>query len=242
MKNLIFILILLSLVSCNDRNPRIGVVEEKDLSQEQIDSILDEYNFVYSDLIFIDSTNQALLPVSTQRSYGRKRYGSSSYEAIDYPNYWNIFFFNTSNDETNLLTDSKIRISEFKYNIHNAGPILKNRILYEIGDTDYNQDKRYNYEDPLHLFISKIDGSDLIRLSPLNEHLTSYKIVPTLDKIIFRTTRDVDSDLDFDNEDEQIWYQIDLSKSNNYEEIIKPSERKLIEKLYFEHWLVKEKE
>ena len=56
----------------------------------------------------------------------------------------------------------------------------------------------------MYLFISKIDGSELIRLSPLNENSESYKIVPNTDKIIFRTSRDTNSDLKFDKED-KLW-------------------------------------
>ncbi|MDY8135398.1 hypothetical protein [Aquimarina sp. 2201CG5-10] len=241
MKKLInFIAFILILSSCNQSNPRIGIVEEKDLTQTQIDSILNEYNFVYDDLTFIDSTNQVLFPITTQKSYNRKRYSSSGYEAEDYPRYWNILFYDNVNDKTNLLTNYKIRISDFRCNIKNSGPILRNRILYKIGDTDYNNDKRLNFKDPLHLFVSNIDGSKLTRLSPLNENLETYKIIPNTDKIIFRTIRDVNSDLDFDNEDELIWYQIDLSITNSLKEIVKPTDRKLIEKLYFEQWLVKE--
>jgi len=239
-KNHLLIFTILLLSSCNQSNPRIGIVEEKDLTQSQIDSILDEYNFVYDDLTFIDSTSQVLFPITTQKNYNRKRDSSYEYEAEDYPRYWNILFYNNINDKTSLLTNSKIRISNFQCNIEESGPILRNRILYEISDTDYNQDKRLNYKDPLHLFVSKIDGSELTRLSPLNEDLEIYTIVPNTDKIIFRTKRDVDSDLDFDKEDELIWYQIDLSVANSLKEIVKTTDRKLIEKLYFEQWLVKE--
>lgn len=240
MKKLINLIVIISILSsCNQSTPKIGVVEEKNLTQSQIDSILDEYNFVYDDLTFIDSTNQVLFPITTQKNYNRKRYNSYEYEAEDYPRYWNILFYNNFNDKTRLLTKSKIRISNFQCNIQKSGPILRNRILYKIGDTDYNQDKRFNYKDPLHLFISKIDGSELTRLSPLNEDLEFYQIVPNTDKLIFRTIRDIDSDLDFDKEDELIWYQIDLSVPNSLKEIVKTTDRKLIEKLYFEQWLVK---
>ena len=166
-------------------------------------------------------------------------YSSNDYGTEDYPQYWNILFFNSENDTSNLLTQSKFNISSFDCNIKNTGPILKNSILYRIGDLDYNKDKRINYDDPIHLFISKIDGSELTRLSPINENLESYRIVPNSDKIIFRTKRDIDSDLDFDNEDELIWYQINLSEQNSIKEIVSPTERKLIEKLYFKQWLIK---
>ena len=68
MKKILFIITIFVLSSCNNDKSRIGIIEDKNLSQTQIDSILDEYNFVYADLTFIDSTNQILLPITTQRN------------------------------------------------------------------------------------------------------------------------------------------------------------------------------
>ncbi len=181
------------------------------------------------------------MPISTKGNYRNKRnkFSGHRYESYDYPKYWNILFFNSDDNETNLLTDSKVRIQEFVCNIKNSGPILKNSILYEISDSDYNEDNKLNYDDPIHLFISKIDGNGLSRLSPLNERLKSYNIVPDTDKIIFRTVRDTNNDKLFDSEDEEVWYQIDLADENSIKEVIIEAERKKIEQLYFDQWLVK---
>jgi len=240
MKGLIYCIPILLLIACNENNERIAGVEDENLSQTQIDSILDEYNFVYADLTLIDSTNQVIFPISTQRYKGGAKFRSSGYEPGDYARYWNILFYNSLTGKTNLLTESKIRISDFKCNIPKSGSILKNRILFEIGDIDYNEDKILNSKDPLHLFVSKIDGSELTRLSPINEYLEYYKIIPNSNKIIFKTKRDEDRDFDFDKDDQFIWYQIDLSETNSLVEVLSNTERKLIEKLYFEQWLVKE--
>ena len=227
-------------MACNQSNQRIGIVEDENLSQTQIDSILDEYNFVYADLTLIDSTNQVIFPVSTQRYRGGTKFRGSGYEPDGYPRYWNMLFYNSLTGKTNLLTETKMRISDFKCNIPKSGSILRNRILFEIGDTDYNQDKILNFKDPIHLFTSNIDGSELTRLSPINENLEYYKIIPNSNKIIFKTKRDEDRDFDFDKEDQIIRYQIDLSDINSLVEVLSSSDRKLIEKLYFEQWLVKE--
>jgi len=240
MNKLIYYIPILLIVACNQDNPRIGVIDNENLSQTQIDSILDEYNFVYADLTLIDSTNQVLFPISTQRYRGGTKFRGSGYEPDGYPKYWNMLFYNSLTGKTNLLRETKIRIDDFKCNILESGPVLKNSILYEIGDTDYNKDKKLNYEDPLYLFVSRIDGSELTRLSPINEDLEYYKIIPNSDKIIFKTKRDVDKDFDFDKEDQIIWYQIDLSDDETLVEILSNTDRKLIEKLYFEQWLVKE--
>ena len=243
MKTCVFSLLVLLLLSCNESSPRIGVVEEKDLSQTQMDSILEDYNFVYDNIAIIDSTDYIILPIATQRNRGGSKDGSrySSYDTTDYPNYWNLLFHNTSTNKANLLTEEKVNIVEFNYNLFYESPILQNKILYKIQDKDYNLDGHFNYKDPTLLFISEVDGTALTRLSPLDENLQDYTIIPKTNKIILKTQRDVNKDLIFDKKDEVIWYQLDLANSNILVEIIKPEQRKLIENLYFKQWLVKDK-
>ncbi len=239
MKLLSIIMLTLVILSCNKRQDRIQVIEDKNLNQKQIDSILDEYNFVYSRVVFIDSLEKAILPVSTQNSRGGSRYSKKSYYADSYPSYWNLIFYDINEGKTKLLTEKKFRISDFTTNFKNVGPILKKSVLYKAGDTDYNQDKKLTYLDPEQLFISDIDGNKFSRLSPANESLTEYEIVPNTDKIIFRTLRDSNGDKKFDEKDEKIWYLIDLSTESKAIEILGPEKRKKIENLYFKQWLVK---
>ncbi|SRX75345.1 TolB-like translocation protein [Aequorivita antarctica] len=241
MRLITIISILLLLFSCSQRQERIQVVENNNLNQKQIDSVLDKYNFEYESLIFIDSTQQAILPITTQKPRGGSRLSSKSYEAESYPQYWNIIFYNIETGHTNLLTKSKMRISNYHANLRNSGPIISKSIIYKICDTDYDNDNQLTYKDPEQLFISVIDGSNLTRLSPLGEQIMDFQIVPDSDKIIFSTQRDTNEDLEFDKKDELIWYLIDLSKESKPIEIINKTERKEIENLYFKQWLVKNK-
>ncbi len=235
------ITILFFVISCNQRQERIQVVENENLNQKQIDSVLEKYNFEYESFIFIDSTQQAILPITTQKSRGGDRLSSSSYKAESYPQYWNIIFYNIETGQTNLLTESKMRISNYHANLINVGPIISKSIIYEICDTDYNNDNQLTFRDPEQLFISGIDGSNLTRLSPLNEEIMDFQIVPDSDKIIFSTQRDTNKDLEYDEKDELIWYLIDLSKGLKPVEILDKTKRTEIENLYFKQWLVKNK-
>ena len=229
------------LISCNQRQESIQVVENSNLNQKQIDSVLDKYNFEYESFVFIDSTQQAILPITTQKPRGGSRMSSKSYEAESYPQYWNIIFYNFETGQTNLLTKSKMRISNYHANLRNAGPIISKSIIYQICDTDYDNDKQLTFIDPEQLFISGADGSNLKRLSPLSEQIMEFQIVPNSDKIIFSTQRDTNKDLEFDIKDELIWYLVDLSKDSKPVEIINKTKRKEIENLYFNQWLVKSK-
>ncbi|GAA4279576.1 hypothetical protein GCM10022259_43010 [Aquimarina mytili] len=230
---------MLTLLSCNKRQDRIQIIEDKNLNQKQIDSILDEYHFEYSRVVFIDSLEKVILPISTQNASGGSRYTSKSYYADSYPNYWNLIFYDVKTGKTKLLTKKKTRISDFTTNFKNVGPILKKSVLYRAGDTDYNLDKKLTYLDPEQLFISDIDGNKLLRLSPVDENLIEYEIVPNTDKIIFRTLRDSNRDKKFDEKDDKVWYLIDLSTASKAIEILNQEKRKEIENLYFKQWLVK---
>ncbi|GAA4275967.1 hypothetical protein GCM10022259_06910 [Aquimarina mytili] len=227
------------ILSCNKREDRIQIIEDENLNQKQIDSIIDEYNFEYSRVVFIDSMEKVILPISTQNARDKSRYSAKSYYADSYPNYWNLIFFDIKSGKTKLLTQKKTRILDFTTNFKNVGPILKKSVLYKAGDTDYNLDKKLTYVDPNQLFISDIDGNNFSRLSPINENLIEYEIVPNTDKIIFRTLRDSNGNKEFDEKDEKIWYLIDLSTKSKAVEILNQEKRKEIENLYFKQWLVK---
>ncbi len=242
MKKLFFLLSIIIIYSCDRNNLKIETIENENLTQHQIDSILTNFKFEYDKPVFIDSTSQVLLPITTQHSERKKilsRYSSDEYSWTDYPRYWNILFYNKSSNQTRLLTESKMRITDYAVNIKETGAILSKSILYKIGDIDYNKDKKLNNDDPEHLFISKTDGTELKRLSPKNEYLISYTLIPNSDQIVIETIRDTNSDLEFKLDDEKIWYLINLNSNAQPIEIINSGLRKKIENLYFEQWLKK---
>jgi hypothetical protein len=239
MKETILILLTIFIFSCNKTQDRIQVVEDENLTQKQIDSVLDEYSFEYSRVVFIDSLEKVIFPISTQKARGKSRSSKDSYYADSYPQYWNLIFYDLESGKTKLLTEKKTRISDFRTNLNEVGPILKNSVLYEISDTDYDLDNKLTYLDPKQLYISDINGDNFKRISSKNEHLKEYQIVPNTDKIIFQTLRDTNGDKQFNKKDELIWYLIDLSSKENPLEILNKKERNDVENLYFKQWLVK---
>lgn len=112
MRQILGILLLMSLLSCQERQPIIGSIETEDLTTEQIDSILTEFKFQYESPIVLDSTNQILIPISTELLERRTKYSSDGYYSDDYPRYWNVLFYNRETAKTQLLTENKIRISQ----------------------------------------------------------------------------------------------------------------------------------
>lgn len=242
MKRTLIILLTIIVLSCNNRRENIQIIDNKNLNEKQKDSILNEYNFKYSRIVFVDSIEKIIIPITTQKDIGGSRLSKVSYkEDYSYSEYWNLIFYDIKSGKTKLLTNKKTRIYDFETNLNNVGTILKNSVLYKICDTDFNLDKKLNFEDTIQLFISNVDGENFKRISPSDENLIEYQIVPNTDKIIFKTSRDVNNDKVFNEKDEVIWYLIDLSAESKPIEIIDINKRKEIKNLYFEQWLVKEK-
>lgn len=244
MKQIITTCIILSFLSCQNNHQQIEKVESENMTQEQIDSVLQAFEFEYAEPIIIDSTDQVLLPISTSLLQSR----SPSYNKDDYysTDYWNILFYNRKTGETNLLTKEKLRISKIdaQYNEYEELPNkrLEEKILYTVKDKDYNEDGYLDYADPKFLFVSEIDGSGFRRISPLNEDLQYHEVVPNAQQIIFKTLRDINQDAIFNSVDEFIWYKAESSNNGEWkiEEIIDSNKRKTIENLYFEQWLKKQ--
>ena len=245
MNKIIYLILIIGIVSCQDRKPTIENIDTENLTQIQIDSILTEFKFQYENPIILDSTNQILIPISTELLERKTSYSKDGYYSDDFPRYWNVLFYNRSTGKTNLLTNEKFRISEIYAKNSNdeyreKENILNGKILYELSDIDYNKDGKLNSYDPEFLFISELDGNGLQRISPKNEDLVHYEVIQKSREIIFETRRDINNDSIFNSEDEFVWYKSKV-ENNQWKnvEIVDSLNRKKIEKLYFEQWLKK---
>lgn len=244
MKQLIGIFLLIGLISCKESKPKSNLIEDENLTDEQVDSILAEFKFDYELPIIIDSSDQIMIPISTELLERRTKYGKDGYYSDSYPRYWNILFYNRETGNTRLLTEQKTRISRIHVNkddeYEEGSKVMTNKVLYEIGDIDFNKDGKLTDKDPEYLFSSDNDGTNLKRISPVNEDLQYFEVVPKSSQILIRTLRDINQDSIFNRQDESIWYKAELI---NYEwqikEMIDSVGRKQIENLYFDQWLKK---
>jgi len=251
MKKLLFVALILYVVACQEVTTTPPTSQGKiDFTQHEIDSVLQKFKFRYEQPVIIKDSEYVLIPISTQLLKSRSKFSKDGYQVADFPRYWNMLFYNRKTGDTRLLTEDKYRISDFQANIETTHYVddninyeqvsneLKGKILYTITDTDYNGDDKLNYEDPEHLFVSDIDGTNLKRISPDNEDLSSYNIIPNSNQIILQTLRDTNKDAKFDHQDEYVWYKTEIVDDNwEIVEMIDPIKRKNIENLYFEQWL-----
>jgi len=244
MKQIVGIVLIIGFMSCKESKPRIESIEDTDLTKEQIDSILTEFKFDYESPIIFDSSDQVMIPISTELLERRTKYSKDGYYSDDYPRYWNILFYNRKTGETRLLTEDKIRISSIHANkneeYEESSKIMREKVLYQIADIDFNEDDKLNGKDPEYLFASEINGENLTRISPPDENLQYFEVIPKANQILIRTLRDVNQNLVFEREDESIWYKAELINEKwELNEIIDSTGRKRIENLYFDQWLKK---
>jgi hypothetical protein len=246
MNKLLIITFVLTIISCQKKDKTAGSVDMNSLTVEQIDSVLTEFKFEYENPIVLDSSDFVLMPISTEFLEKRTSFSKDGYSDQYFPRFWNILFYNRITGESRFLSKNKIRISNIETNnreqeyggSHNKS--YKGKILYSIGDIDYNQDNKLNGTDPDFLFVSDLNGKNLIRISPMNEDLNYYEVIPNSNQIILNTRRDTNSDSIFNRDDELIWYKTEQNGNSwAIKEIIDSTQRKVIEHLYFEQWLTK---
>lgn len=243
MKRYLYLICFVGLWACSNPQPVLENIDAEDLSVEQVDSILTHFKFQYETPEVLDSSNQIMIPISTELIERRKMYSKDGYYYDDFPRYWNIMFYNRSTGERRLLTEEKMSISAIyvkNKEYHKDVMTMKDKILYLISDHDYNKDGRLNVNDPSYLFVSETNGAHLKRVSPINENLLHHQVIPESNQIILKTKRDTNQDSIFNQSDETIWYLSEMDMGEwKLNEIIDSQGRDQIEKLYFEQWLKK---
>lgn len=234
-----------ALFSCSKPKPKQTETVPKKLTTNQIDSVLENFKFDYQKPILLRDSNHLLIPISARTSRSRKSglKASSSYYN-EQPKYWNVLFYNRLTKQSQLLSQSKVNIQNI-FAIAETYEAKKKfypgKILYELRDMDYNNDAMLNSFDPLYLFMSNNDGTELKRISPLNEDLQYFEVLKPNNELIIRTLRDSNKDSTFNHSDETIWYHGKIQGEEiNFNEIINENGRKQIERLFVEQWVEKE--
>ncbi|MEM6263394.1 MAG: hypothetical protein AAGI38_12855 [Bacteroidota bacterium] len=245
MKQLIGIALVLSLFACNKSEPNINSIEEKGQAVDKIEPIQTKFSFEYGSPIVIESSDQVMIPLSANSPAKRRKLSGSSYSSYDFPRYWNVVFYDGKTGSTRLLTEKKVRISNIHVNKAEEYILLDDDtnqemsqvILYEIEDIDFNGDGTLTSKDPTYLFSSSTGGTNLQRISPHNEHVQYFEVVPNSDQLLLRTIRDSNRDSIFTEKDISIWYKAELANQQwKLDEIIDVSNRQKIEDLFLNQW------
>lgn len=223
MKKYVFLLLLILLIAActTEQKPRIVYDEngKPDALAQDTSAIL------MADLpILIDSTDMLVHPIGELQfyesrgkilgSYSGK--GSPNFSISNYGNYTfsghlkNLKFEQLGSNQLVALTDKNIRINtaRFLYDLYKkTGAKL---FIYQIIDTDSNKDGRLDNNDIEAIYLSKIDGSNFIKLTATNHELIDWNIIDTLNRLYYRTIEDTNKDGLFDKNDQVHYYYVNL--------------------------------
>lgn len=139
--------------------------------------------------------------------------------------YWNIIFHNYKTGENNLLEpQKKILIGGYEYrssysrDAYAAGKVetfhQTSYIMYTVYSEDYNGDKKLGTNDPAYVFISNPDGTGFKQISPYGISIMQKDFPKNKQLLLLKGIADSNKDKKFNEEDEQVFYQIDMADSS----------------------------
>ena len=195
---LVFIAFLF--VNCNSNNKKENEIVVLDAHKNEIK--IDTTLIAVADLpIKIDSISYLIHPVGYYKSgwyddeYSSKssRSGSNNftisnnYDDKIKGNMFNLFFQKENSSELKPLTDKNIKIRSVSFLRGLFNNTKKKILVYEIIDTDTNEDKTIDLQDLYSIYISNIDGSNFRKISKLNHRIITYKFLNSNNTFYFKT-------------------------------------------------------
>ncbi|MCY2686006.1 hypothetical protein [Salinimicrobium sp. TH3] len=213
-KFLSFLFLCLVTTSCMDDEMRRpvpgGAPQEKEF---------EEIKAVAHLPVHIDSTKYLLHPIGElgEERSGYFSSGSSAgnnvFQSSDVlrGRMTNLKFQQLNSEELVPLTNEQVVI----YSVQFLRSIFENTgkqfLLYEMRDRDTNGDENLSEKDASSLYISNINGENFRKLTPEGEHLLQLTVVDEMNRLYFRTREDSNGDGQFDNNDRQHVYYVDLA-------------------------------
>jgi hypothetical protein len=229
------LLLIALLAACEPAIQQGPAVPDGPVTQEQIDSIVSAFSFVYEDPMELDSGTHALIPMSISNDRGKG--GSySSYEKDYTSGYWNVLFLDLRTQETHLLTDKRMRITGIHIHKREQGKVLSQHVLYSIIDEDVNNDGQFDYADAEHLSISDATGHGLTPVSPVKEDVMSWRVLDGHDRIIIITRVDTDGDRVYEQHEDANVYLYDVH-TRELRRVVTDELQGQVNKLFYEQWL-----
>lgn len=196
-------------------------------------------NVQMSNFTEIDSSGILMFPLTMSESE-RNDDGSQLYKSMPQNSYWNIIFLDTRTNGCHLLSNKKMLIRGYDYKYDTDAKIELNEnqkyIFYTIITEDLNGDKIFNHKDATYLFATDRYGKNLIQLSPSGYDLVNWKYIKASDKVISTARKDSNHDKKFDEGDEVVAFEFDLTKNPNPVEIFPDSLKNNLKILYDRDW------
>jgi hypothetical protein len=172
----------------------------------------------------LDSTSYLLHPIGEFQLRDKRGgivfkssgYGSNKFTVSNSGGYGitgnlsNILFQHISSEKLTPLTNKnmKIQSASFLWEFHNK--TNKGILVYEINDSDSNNDGYINSNDIKSLYLSKIDGSGFKKLTQTNNELIQWKFISIKDRLYFKTIKDSNKNGEFEETDKVFYKYVNL--------------------------------
>lgn len=217
---------LLFLASCKKEEiEKPKVTYDASKVAEQIPKI-DSTQVKIADLpIQMQGTNYLIHPVGDLSVYGKRaknRYGSSSvndlsftisntseFEITGYLE--NLKFQRVDSDSIKPLTKERVLIQTATYLKSVSDKINKQIMVYTMCDADTNKDEKLDTSDIKALYLSKISGDELTKVSAEFQELIDWELIESKNRLYFRTVEDTNKNGEFDSKDVVHYNYIDLA-------------------------------
>lgn len=228
MKTFSLLLTITVLASCSQRkeNPIVKLQEEEPLNK----------NLVIGNPIDYDQVDLIIFPVGAsyapsqtgpakdntyELTAGMVSFSNGSYtdnvsntgryfknESGDLVDIRNLIFYNKTTGESHTLLDKTAHISSFSIHREFKNPL----IMFHVVHHDTNKDKKFNGQDAQVLYVSHLDGSNLVRVTPEDEHFSEYFFYPEQQMILAKMMKDSDSSKVFESYDETFFRRVELKE------------------------------
>ena len=91
--------------------------------------------------------------------------------------------------------------------------LLLGYFIYEVKEIADDNDNKTNLDQQLTLYLSDLNGKNLLKLTPNNQYFKHYKWLPESKRFYFSTQADTNGDRVIDENDKYFYYFIDFSKN-----------------------------
>jgi hypothetical protein len=173
----------------------------------------------------MEGTNYLIHPVADLNVYDRgskNKYGSSSvndvsftisntseYEITGYLQ--NLKFQKIDSDSIKALVNEPVLIQTATYLKSVSDKINKQIMVYTMYDVDTNKDGKLDTSDIKALYLSKISGDKLTKISADFQELIDWELIESKNRLYFRTVEDTNKNGKFDGKDVVHYNYIDLA-------------------------------
>jgi hypothetical protein len=209
------IIIISFLFSCKNEEDKPKVSYDT-ITKKVIEQKKDTTKVVVADLpIQFDGTQFLIYPIGEVRITdrdGKASYSKSDWSDISFVissnleneitgNLQNLKFQRIDSDSLVSLTKKPINIQSVMYLKTLADKLKKQFLVYSVEDVDSNKDGELDGNDIKSLYISGIDGSNFIKISPDFQEVIDWKINDSRNRLYFRTIGDNNKNGAFDKSD-----------------------------------------